>query len=166
MVCLGIPTLRPLYLRRRGSIGYSGYADRHRSGGGLEEQLPQFTMIDQKPPIFDPSLRDSSSCHTDVEACGSGQGSGQGSVRLDTPTRPATAHARAGPSHYDSGELPARPATAQTRVAPSRYDSVDEIFNMYDQNDPRHPDQNTGVIWVKSEVQVSRKDHVNWPLRS
>jgi hypothetical protein len=140
MVCLGIPTLRPLYLRRRGSIGYSGYADRHRSR--VEEQLPQFTMIDNKPPVFDPSLRDSSSCHTDVEACGgSASGSGSGSLKPLTP-----------------------PPSAHTRPRPSRYDSVDEIFSMYDQNHPEHPSQNTGVIWVKSEVQVSRKEHENWPL--
>lgn len=145
MVCLGIPTLRPLYLRRRGSIGYSSYADRHQSL--VEEQSPQFTMIDNKPPIFDPPVRDSSSCHTDVEACRSGSRSGSGSAS-------------------GSPRVPARPSTAHTRVRPSCYDSVEEIFSMYDQNHPQHVGQNTGLIWVKSEVHVSRRDHEHWPLRN
>ncbi len=46
MVCLGIPTLRPLYLKQRGlSIGYGDRAHTHHSDPGL----PQFTMCDQKP---------------------------------------------------------------------------------------------------------------------
>jgi hypothetical protein len=138
MVCLGIPTLRPLYLRKRGmSIGYAG-----RNHSRADEVLPEFTMIDNKPPIFDPSGHDSSSCHTDVEACGAASGSGRVSGSGDAPTRPPSVHLRA---------------------EPSRYDSVDEIFSLYDPD--QHPNQNTGVIWVKSEVQVSRKA-ADWPLKN
>ncbi|KAB5549610.1 hypothetical protein GE09DRAFT_1174508 [Coniochaeta sp. 2T2.1] len=120
MVCLGIPTLRPLYLKKRGmSIGYGNYANRHHSRA--EEQIPEFTMIDTKPPVFDSrSGRESSSTHTDVEACGSAS-----AMSVDIPMRPPSAHLRAG--------------------GPSRYDSVDEIFSLYD---PENPNQNTGVIWI------------------
>lgn len=134
MVCLGVPTLRPLYLKKRGmSIGY---ADRDHSRA--EEQLPQFTMVDHKPPIvFDlESCRDSSSAssHTKVEASGSGDAS--------IPTAPPSVHVR----------------------EPAGYDSVDEIYSLYDENGCQHPNQNSGVIWVKSEVQVSRNE-ANWPLK-
>ncbi|OIW23922.1 hypothetical protein CONLIGDRAFT_116202 [Coniochaeta ligniaria NRRL 30616] len=140
MVCLGIPTLRPLYLKKRGmSIGYAG-----RDHSRADEVLPQFTMIDHKPPVFDASGRDSTSCHTDVEACRGGSGGGSGSGGENAPARPPSAHLR--------GE-------------PSRYDSVDEIFSLYDPDQNQHPNQNTGVIWVKSEVQVSRKD-ADWPLKN
>lgn len=127
MVCLGVPTLRPLYLKQRGlSIGY---ADRDHSRP--DEALPRFTMIDQKPTAFEPSGRDSSSSHTKVEASGS------------TVARPPSAHLR----------------------EPTCYDSVDEIFSLYDQNQNQHQSQNSGIIWVKSEVQVSRGD-ANWPLKN
>ena len=56
MVCLAIPTLRPLYLRRRG-ISVVGYGDRPPTHAS-DPDLPQFTMIttypaDQKRPDLD-----------------------------------------------------------------------------------------------------------------
>jgi hypothetical protein len=140
MVCLGIPTLRPLYLKQRGqlSIGYDGRSH----GTQADEELPQFTMVDQKPPVeFDPSGRDSSSTHnTKVEAS----------------------------SSIASSSI-AKPPPAHTKEMPVGYDSVDEIFSLYDQNHQQGgSSQNTGVIWVMSEVQVSRDDleKANWPLKS
>jgi len=121
VICIGIPTLRPLYLRTRGmSIGY---ANRSRSQAS---ELPQFTMCDAKP-IVDPYVRDSASSQAplkgDVESTGS----------------------------------PARPPTAHTREAG---DSIDGIVNLYDQA------PNSGVIWVKNEVQVRiEREDANWPLK-
>lgn len=54
------------------------------------------------------------------------------------------------------------------------YDSVDEIFSLYNQNAERagtagsSHSHNSGVIWVQSEVQVSRDDleKQDWPLRA
>src|SRR3569833_899053 len=44
MICLGIPTLRPLYLKRRGiPVEYGHQEERHAS------ELPQFTKNKQKP---------------------------------------------------------------------------------------------------------------------
>jgi hypothetical protein len=145
MICLGVPTLRPLYLKQRGqlSIGYGSHA-RH-THEEEEDELPQFTMLDQKPPIeFDfgpvPSGRDSASTH-------------DGKVEAKSNlTRPPTAHIK-GPG--------------------AGYDSVDEIFSLYDQNPQRGAaggsshSQNSGGIWVRSEVQVSRDDleKQDWPLR-
>ncbi|KAK0667675.1 hypothetical protein QBC41DRAFT_323488 [Cercophora samala] len=46
LVCLGIPTLRPLYLKQRGisTIGYGNHHHTEQSDPGL----PHFTMVDQK----------------------------------------------------------------------------------------------------------------------
>ncbi|KAK3343475.1 hypothetical protein B0T25DRAFT_300146 [Lasiosphaeria hispida] len=171
MVCLGIPTLRPLYLKQRGlSQAYGERGNTHASNS----ELPQFTMCDQKPldptpkpapivqqepaPIItqqekarDPSpppsfLRDSSSSHTMVES----------------------------PEPY-----PARPESVYTRGR-SDSDSVDDILGLYDSERSRSRGRNTKfndynnsnistspptVIWVKSEVFVDvEKNLENWPL--
>lgn len=54
MVCLAIPTLRPLYLRNRDhgstTIDYTSRA--HTDGVGSDPELPRFTMLsDHKPPM-------------------------------------------------------------------------------------------------------------------
>ncbi|KAK1834617.1 hypothetical protein QBC39DRAFT_389323 [Podospora conica] len=47
MVCLGIPTLRPLYLKQRGmSIGYTGREHTRDD----DPEMPAFTMCEQPPP--------------------------------------------------------------------------------------------------------------------
>src|SRR6478609_6991323 len=46
MVCLGIPTLRPLYLKQRGmSIGYTGREHTRDD----DPEMPAFTMCEQPP---------------------------------------------------------------------------------------------------------------------
>ncbi|KAK4175035.1 hypothetical protein QBC36DRAFT_29888 [Triangularia setosa] len=46
LVCLGIPTLRPLYLKQRG-ISTIGYGNHHHTEHS-DPELPRFTMVDQK----------------------------------------------------------------------------------------------------------------------
>jgi hypothetical protein len=72
----------------------------------------------------------------------------------------SSSHTKAEASH----SVPVRPPSVHLREA-ACYDSVDEIFSLYDQNHSQHQNQNTGVIWVKSEVQVSR-DGANWPFKN
>lgn len=50
MICVGVPTLRPLYLRARGKQGT--YGSHGRSANG--DNLPQFTMLRDKPTILPP----------------------------------------------------------------------------------------------------------------
>ncbi len=76
MICIGIPTLRPLYLRYRGSLTM-GYASRSRSAAS---ELPQFTMCDAKPS--DPYIRDSASSHMPLKP------------DVVVPARPPTAHTK------------------------------------------------------------------------
>lgn len=150
MVCLGIPTLRPLYLKQRGqlSIGYDGHQHDTQED---EEELPRFTMVDQKPPLeFDSPRPDSTSTHDT-------------SMKLE---------AASGSSSV------AKPRPAHTREpGGAGYDSVDEIFSLYDQNQQQQMlnqqqggrgSPSSGVIWVMNEYQVSRDDleKRNWPLRS
>jgi len=126
VICIGIPTLRPLYLRTRGmSIGYANRSQSRAS------ELPQFTMCDAKP-VVDPYVRDSASS--------------QAPLRGD----------------LESTGSPARPPTALTKETRDAGDSIDGIVNMYDQ-----PAQsNSGVIWVKNEVQVRiEREDANWPLK-
>jgi len=66
MVCLGVPTLRPLYLRCRGLKTGRDYTEQARS---LGSQLPHFTMVDTKVVNRDPSLVcESASSEVTVEA--------------------------------------------------------------------------------------------------
>ncbi|KXX79235.1 hypothetical protein MMYC01_205620 [Madurella mycetomatis] len=100
MVCLGIPTLRPLYLRARGmSTGYADTQPTLLSG----QELPQFTMHGQKrptdssPPISHterdvkphiPNLvPDSGSLYTMIESRFSQEA-------VVNPIRPSSAHTR------------------------------------------------------------------------
>ncbi|KAL2127220.1 hypothetical protein VTI74DRAFT_11078 [Chaetomium olivicolor] len=158
MVCLGIPTLRPLYLRRRStSIGYGDHHTAHRD----DPESPQFTMCEPKeqPPSTPPSekampgqvprpqspnfLRDSASSHTVVESTPSTDG---------TPlTKPPPAHTK---GHNNS-------------------DSVDDILGLYKERSRSRGRSHqppvggpSGVIWVKNEVTVNREQrHENWPLQ-
>lgn len=159
MVCLGIPTLRPLYLRTRGlSIGY---ADTHTTHA-IDPELPEFVMLDRKshesssPPTAPqaghdtrprtPSflLRDSGSSHTVVESVPRPQPR----VQLE---RPASAHTR----------------------GRSEPDSVDDILGLYDERRSPSRGRNKdmtgtglGGIWVRNEVSIDREDRdIDWPLR-
>ncbi|KAH9885328.1 hypothetical protein F4778DRAFT_761137 [Xylariomycetidae sp. FL2044] len=127
MVCIGVPTLRPLYLEARGMTIGTGYANRERNSGSV---LPQFKMCEPKAGAASPAaVRDSGfSQLQDLEKDG---GVGKAMV-----ARPPGAH-----------------------VMRSRCDSVDEIISGYQTRD-------TGVIWVKNEVQVEKVVDENWPLRN
>ncbi|KAK3315652.1 hypothetical protein B0H66DRAFT_347873 [Apodospora peruviana] len=137
MVCLGIPTLRPLYLRNRGiSVAYTeGALTNHDIGS--DPELPRFTMLDQKappspqtpqqpqhisrPPSPQPTgekgklgphhIRDSSSSHTMVESAPSPE-----------PKFPL---------YTTAGTIIRPPSSAHTKR--SRSDSVDDILGLYDE---------------------------------
>ncbi|KAI5856135.1 hypothetical protein GGS23DRAFT_618846 [Durotheca rogersii] len=65
MVCIGIPTLRPLYLRTRGLT--SAYSNQGRSHNA--SQLPRFVMCDQKAPSPPPDpVRDSGFSHARTDS--------------------------------------------------------------------------------------------------
>jgi hypothetical protein len=49
LICIGIPTLRPLYLKTRGITSAYG-----RQGQSQASELPRFTMVDRKLPISSP----------------------------------------------------------------------------------------------------------------
>ncbi|KAI1076882.1 hypothetical protein F5B20DRAFT_554146 [Whalleya microplaca] len=77
MVCIGIPTLRPLYLKARGLGGaYSNYADQDRS---TASELPRFAMCNHKSPSST-RIRDSKFSHSGKDS---------------SISRPAVAYAKA-----------------------------------------------------------------------
>lgn len=55
MICIGVPTLRPLYLRTRGFASSLGYG---RSVRSHNSQLPQFDMVEPKS-VGGSTVRDS-----------------------------------------------------------------------------------------------------------
>lgn len=135
MVCLGVPTLRPLYLKQRGmSIGYANHQDHTNP----DDELPQFTMCDNKPPLGDPSTRESSSSQGTAVASASFQ-LDKKEVEVEV-TRPSSVHIR--------GTTPA-----------DGVDEIGEILGLYDENAP------SGVVWVKSRERDRSQDS-NWPLKS
>ncbi|KAK3386813.1 hypothetical protein B0H63DRAFT_520889 [Podospora didyma] len=185
MVCLGIPTLRPLYLKYRGES--IGYGDRYHTHAE-DPELPNFTMCDQKPldpapkyeqsqpleereerrqqtpnPSFSPPpnyMRDSGSSHTMV-----------GSEAAPSPE----------PQHFLT-----KPASVHKRGHSDR-DSVDDILGLYDveRSRSRGRSRNTnisrdnsnnnsktslnnppGEIWVKNDFWVQmEQERAHWPLR-
>ncbi|KAI6362019.1 hypothetical protein MCOR25_006320 [Pyricularia grisea] len=52
MFCIGIPTLRPLYMKKRHGVTHETVSNRNRSGqaptGQSDDRLPRFTMIQTK----------------------------------------------------------------------------------------------------------------------
>ncbi len=137
MVCLGIPTLRPLYLKKRGRAAEYG-----QSRGS---QLPHFTIIDRKIP--EPaSLRDSTSTHTTNPTWASNS---------SNPAISASVHEEE-TSQICGEPGPAAPTTAYIPGGRERRNTIDEIFEAHNQK--------KNAIWVRKEVQISRDDTA-WPLR-
>src|SRR3569833_2449708 len=83
MICLGIPTLRPLYLKRRGiPVEYGHQVERHAS------ELPQFTMCEPGPMLGPPAKCESiASSYITSD---------------DGPAKPESAHSKHVRGHNDS----------------------------------------------------------------
>ena len=65
MICVGIPTLRPLYLKSRGLPTTHSQQSRSHS---RSNELPQFTMIKEKPIISSPIQSPSVASPSQLEA--------------------------------------------------------------------------------------------------
>ncbi len=165
MVCLGLPTLRPLYLRHRG-LAVTSMHPRHQHN----DALPQFTMC---APELVPVRK--SLVTTDIEAAAG--------------TIPSSMHTRLGNSAPESVSTAeclvestprSTPDSIQnekfamhnveiTPMQPARVyagrakDSVDEILGLYGQSrsQSRGPrdSQREGQIWIKNEVFKNRPHH-------
>ncbi|KAK4454849.1 hypothetical protein QBC34DRAFT_103193 [Podospora aff. communis PSN243] len=175
MVCLGVPTLRPLYLRQRGmTIGYSDRANTHAT----DPELPLFTMCEQKPGDSKPPTEKQEMKEKPQEKpqeveqvqekpCTSSS-EPKSFLRDSSSSRTAV---ESSPSPEPC--LPTKPERVQSR---DRSDSVDDILGLYDSDRSRSRGRNVPVdttisqpteIWVRSEfrVDVERQDSA-WPLRS
>ena len=127
-MCLGIPTLRPLYLRKRGRAAEYG-----QSRGS---QLPHFTIIGRKIPEQE-SLRDSTSTHTTNPTWASNSSNQVLTASVHEETR-------------FEGSGPAAPPTAYIPDGRERRNTIDETFEAHGQK--------KNAIWVRKEVQISRDD--------
>lgn len=81
MICIGVPTLRPLYLRTRGIVSSLGYG---RSVRSHNSQLPQFDMVGPKS-VGGSTVRDSGQAFVSPPDSRAG---------LRSPAPPARAHTR------------------------------------------------------------------------
>lgn len=187
MVCLGIPTLRPLYLKQRGmSIGYSDRAHTHNS----DPELPLFTMCEQKPPAPVPP-RTSEKVEAESAEVAEGIGEKTGHMELEESATQADARTSSpGPTSFlrdsssshtmvESSPSPEphvqRPESARTR---DRSDSVDDILGLYNSDRSRSRGRakaalydgrpsTSGAIVVKNEIWVDvERQAGSWPLRT
>lgn len=179
MVCLGVPTLRPLYLRQRGmTIGYSDRANTHAT----DPELPLFTMCEQKPgdskpPAEKQEMKEKPQGNPleKPEEVEQAQGMQYSSSPEPKSFLRDSSSSRTAVESSPSPEpcLPMKPESVRTR---DRSDSVDDILGLYDSDRSRSRGRNVPVhttvsqpteIWVRSEfrVDVERQDSA-WPLRS
>jgi hypothetical protein len=175
MVCLGVPTLRPLYLRQRGmTIGYSDRANTHAT----DPELPLFTMCEQKPGDSKPPA-EKQAMKEDPQEKSQEAGPIQEKHYSSSPEPKSflrdSSSSRTAVESSPSPEpcLPMKPESVRTR---DRSDSVDDILGLYDsdrsrsrgRNAPIHTDiSQPAEIWLRSEFQVDveRQDSA-WPLSS
>lgn len=57
MFCVGIPTLRPLYMKKRHGLT-TEYGNHGQASAASDDRLPRFTMMDQKNAVASPATRD------------------------------------------------------------------------------------------------------------
>ncbi|KAK3953016.1 hypothetical protein QBC32DRAFT_340081 [Pseudoneurospora amorphoporcata] len=130
MVCLGIPTLRPLYLRRRGLTEDHDELPPNRN----KLEMPDFTMVEQhkqeqqQNQLGDHKLPTTSGSHSKGER---------------SPSPPPPAYVRDSASSHTVADMdslgdvetfqtPLSPASMQKKSRRGRNDSVDDILGLYD----------------------------------
>ncbi|KAK0614370.1 hypothetical protein B0T14DRAFT_570311 [Immersiella caudata] len=180
MVCLGVPTLRPLYLRQRGmTVGYSDRANTHAT----DPELPLFTMCEQKPGEFKPPAKKQviqeeqqekpKPLEKPQEMEPTQEKQYKSSPEPTTFLRDSSSSRTAVESSPSPEPCLPRPESVRIR---DRSDSVDDILGLYDSDRSRSRGRTAPVhnsisqpteIWVRSEfrVDVERQDAA-WPLRS
>ncbi|EPE02434.1 hypothetical protein F503_00702 [Ophiostoma piceae UAMH 11346] len=163
IVCLGIPTLRPLYLKKRGRP-----VDSTHPAHAADDVLPQFTMVAVDQPSEEAQQPDVA----DVER--GPRGHSRGSIPESTGSRSCVSTPYSSPDSVQTEKfdamnigitsiLPARPP--RSYGSSRTQDSVDEILGLYDENGGPGPAPGHGQIWIKNEIRVEKTVASNWPLR-
>ncbi|KAK0634269.1 hypothetical protein B0T17DRAFT_512881 [Bombardia bombarda] len=192
MVCLGIPTLRPLYLRRRGTS--IGYADRVHTRldacNDDDQQLPQFSEkkpidlpqnIQQTPPNFSPQVYNLNPIDHKIHELRDPTPQETPNYLRDSASSHTMVESSPSPEFHPTTTM-CRPPSAH--VKRGRSDSVDAILGLYDERSHSkgraitadknynydYATANTAVgapdgIWVKNEIWIKRITAADWPLR-
>ncbi|KAK5653445.1 hypothetical protein OQA88_8931 [Cercophora sp. LCS_1] len=185
MVCLGIPTLRPLYLRKRGlDVEYGEKGQTHAT----DPELPLFTMCERPTPEQTPIQEKPSSQipHQDLSRSNRSETSGGNTLHtiqedrqedVYEPTSFLRDSSSTSSSHTMVEPTPSpepfiqRPESACTR---ERSNSIDDILGLYDSDRSRSrgrvktPEsvENPSVeIWIKNEVGLQEENR-RWPLQN
>ncbi|KAK3938887.1 hypothetical protein QBC46DRAFT_460024 [Diplogelasinospora grovesii] len=190
MVCLGIPTLRPLYLKKRGmSIGYGDR--RHSQYGNDEDVLPQFEMCGPEPqpplppsekPLSEPQREPQNPFNDPTTDSRRSSQETQYNQQMHPVRDSASSHTMVESIHDEEmgsdspifhSPILSTPESCHTHHSRRRSDSVDDILGLYDQRPSRETSRAPahGIIWVKNEVRVQseeKNDYLtpNWPLKS
>ncbi|KAL8382180.1 hypothetical protein RB595_006118 [Gaeumannomyces hyphopodioides] len=102
MFCVGIPTLRPLYMKKRHGLT-TEYGNRGHPSAVSDDRLPRFTMVDQKKVVASPATIDAdmsqsaSSPHLDISP------EARAAAMLDARVLAAAAAAMEKPVDLESG---------------------------------------------------------------
>ncbi|ERT02453.1 uncharacterized protein SPSK_05290 [Sporothrix schenckii 1099-18] len=156
MVCLAIPTLRPLYLRHRG-LAVTSTHPRHPA----DDVLPQFTMCGPTPGAgaMAPTQGPPKFADVDLE-------SGPSSIDSTPRSTPGSTPDSVQDEKFDSvPEVETLPSRLPKAYLSRGQDSVDEILGLYGPNYAHGQGQKHGQIWIKSEVSVQETAATNWPLK-
>lgn len=183
MVCIGVPTLRPLYLKTRGLTLGSGYG-RHQSQEA--STLPRFEIIEKgtgHKRIIGGSISSPVLLSTTNLA-----------ANYMTPIHGSIQHSKLGspPRLSESSFAPMPPPPARLSASPRS--SIDHGFGLVTTSIVQHPlavssnlpprsdslrshivrpatssssrSGSEGVIWVRNEVIVEKGAAPQWPLRA
>ena len=149
MVCLAIPTLRPLYLRHRG-LAVNSTHPHHPA----DDVLPQFTMCEPDvgaAPVV-PSTKS-----LDLE-------SGPSSLESTLRSTPGSTPNSVQDEKFDSvPEVEILPSRLPKAYLSRGQDSVDEILGLYGQNYAYGQSRSHGQIWIKNEVSMQETAATNLP---
>jgi len=138
MICVGVPTLRPLYLRARGKGG-SGYGSHGRSN---HSDLPQFTMLKDKP-VMSPSTPEPT--FESLEAA---------------LKKPADIYTRPG-----TGNRGISAESVGVSKGTNGFAKETGNININSNTNTTGNGLRRDGIWVKNEIRV-REDSAEWPLSS
>lgn len=188
MVCLGIPTLRPLYLRKRGlDVEYGDKGQTHAT----DPELPLFTMCEQPTPEVTPVREKPSTSSSQLPLQGPGghggletQGTTLHTIEEDRqqeeayePTSFLRDSSSTSSSHTMVEPTPSpepyiqRPESVRSR---DRSNSIDDILGLYDSDrsrsrgrvkTPEYIENPSVDIWIKNEVEIEHREGQSWPLR-
>lgn len=102
MFCVGIPTLRPLYMKKRHGLT-TEYGNHGQASAVSDDRLPRFTMMDQKRVVAGPATRDADMGQSALSPNMENDPEARAAAMLDARVLAAAAAAMSKPVDLESG---------------------------------------------------------------